>query len=140
MQESLQQLIGTCTASERGNPLMHDGLKNFCNEHQVEVADFSYQFAKHVAMNFATGAFSFHQADAAMNRLCGAEGVWGVSAFAETVYEAFDSGEFLHDGDPPGTISWQKYTLPAVMEALISEGLLPRAQQFVQSEPAPRAS
>ena len=106
---------------------MPNALKDFCAEHRVELSDVSYQFAKCVALNFAEGLLSFRQADTAMNRLSGAEGVWGVSPFTEAIYEAFDIGEFLHKGDHPSTISWQKYTLPAVMEALISEGLLARA-------------
>ncbi len=127
MEEELRQLVEACTKSGPGNPLWPDGLKRFCTDHQISIEEFSYIFAKRVALEFAEGLFSYCQADAAMNQLSGAEAVWGQSSFVEDIYEAFDSGEFLHDGDPPSTISWQKYTLPAVMEVLNNEGLLPRA-------------
>jgi hypothetical protein len=127
VEEDLRQLVEACTRSEPGNPLWPDGLKRFCADHQISVEAFAYNFARHVALEFAEGLFSYRQADAAMNRLSGAEAVWGQSPFVEAIYDAFDSGEFLHDGDPPSTISWQKYTLPAVMEALSNEDLLPRA-------------
>jgi hypothetical protein len=127
VEETLQQLVEACTRPEPGNPLEPDGVKRFCAAYQIDLEVFSYHFAKRVALEFAEGLFSYRQADTAMNRLSAAEAVWGHSAFAESIYEAFDSGEYLHDGDPPSTISWQKYTLPAVMEALSNEGLLPRA-------------
>ena len=126
MDEALQQLVEMCTSVERGNPLWPDGIDRFCREHSIDAEAFSYHFAKLVALGFAEGTLSFRGADAAMNRLSGAEGVWGRSEFAEAIYEAFDAGEYLHDGDLPSTISWQKYTLPAVMEALANEDLLPR--------------
>jgi hypothetical protein len=127
VKEAIQQLVKACTKPEPGNPLLPDGLERFCTGHQISLEAFSYHFAKHVALEFAEGVFSYRQADAAMNRLSGADSAWKHSPFAETIYEAFDAGEFLHDGDPQSTISWQKYTLPAVMEALSNEGLLPRA-------------
>ena len=127
MEEAIQILAEGCTRDEPGNPLWPDGVQRFCADHQITVDAFSYHFAKHVAIQFAEGIFSFRQADIAMNRLSGAEAVWGCSPFAEEIYEAFDSGEFLHKGDPQNTISWQKYTLPAVMQALANAGLLARA-------------
>lgn len=127
MEEELLRLVGACTSSEPGNPLGPDGLRRFCADHEISAATFSYEFAKRVALGFANGILSYRQADTAMNRLSHADGVWGKSSFAEDIYEAFDSGEFLHAGDPQDTISWQKYTLPAVMQALVDEGLVPRA-------------
>ncbi len=44
--------------------------------------------------------------------------------FPLDIYLAFDGGEYLRREDPEGTIPWQKYTLPDVMQALAEEGLL----------------
>lgn len=127
MEEALDRLVDVCVGPDPGNPLWPDGLREFCTEHQISVETFSYHFAKCVALGFANGVLSYRQASTAMNRLSHAEAVWGQSSFAEEIWEAFDSGGFLHDGDSSGTVSWQKYTLPAVMQLLANEGLLPGA-------------
>jgi hypothetical protein len=123
MDEALKQLVETCSHWESGKQLSPERLEEFCSTHQISLERFSFLFAKHVALEFADGLMSYRRADAAMNRL-GIEGAIH-SAFAERIYEAFDAGEYQHEGDAPGTISWQKYTLPLVMAVLSDEGLLP---------------
>ena len=125
MEDSLRKLVDVCVTHEGGNPLWPDGAERFCADHGVSRDKLFYLFAKYVAEEFVQGSMSFDDGNRAMNRLFGVADI-DLRGFALDVYEAFDSGEFLHDGDTEGTISWQKYTLPQVMQALAKEGLLPR--------------
>ncbi|NCT66697.1 MAG: hypothetical protein GXC76_03525 [Rhodanobacteraceae bacterium] len=109
-----------------GNPLQPAVLEEFCKKHSITLEDFSRSFAVRVAIDFAEGVISYWQGDAAMNRLSGSEALW-CSELAIELYEAFDEGEYFHDGDSRDSIGWQKYTLPAVMEVLARERLLPSA-------------
>jgi hypothetical protein len=125
VEEELRNLVEICTADEDGNPLWPNGHTAFCALHGITVDRFYYLFSKHVAEEFSRGEMSYADGDAAMNRLFGVAGI-DLSGFAMDIYEAFDAGEFFRENDPAGTIPWQKYTLPYVMEALAGEGLAPR--------------
>jgi hypothetical protein len=125
VEDSLRKLVDACISREPGNPLWPDGVERFCIEHALPQDKFFFLFAKLVAEEFAHGLMSFADGNRAMNQLFAVADV-NLRGFAWEVYGAFDSGEFRHDGDSDATISWQKYTLPQVMEALVREGLLPR--------------
>jgi len=124
--EDLRQLIELSIKHESGNPLWPDGFQPFCAKHGVDKDRFCYLFAKVVADEFVNGEMSYSDGDVAMNQLAAIMDI-DLRGFSLDIYQAFDAGEFYRDDDPKGTIPWQKYTLPAVMEALASENLLPRA-------------
>jgi hypothetical protein len=124
--EDLRKLVELAIKCEDGNPLWPDGFRPFCAKHGVDKDRFCYLFAKLVAEEFANGEMSYADGDLAMSQLRGIMDI-DLRGFPLDVYLAFDAGEFSRDDDPQGAIPWQKYTLPAVMEALVSEGLLPRA-------------
>jgi hypothetical protein len=123
--EDFRQLVLECAASE-GNPLWPDGFLPLCAKHGLTKDEFCHAFARVVALGFVQGELSYAEGDAAMNCLFGIVDI-DLRGLAWEIYHAFDAGEYQHDEDPPGTISWQKYTLPNVMEVLAAEGLLPRA-------------
>lgn len=125
VEEDLRWLVEKCVAAGLRNGLTAELVDNFCTQHGQQRAGFYYAFAKFVALQFADGELSYTDGDSAMNDLVGfAE--FEVDGFAWEIFSAFDSGEFYREEDPEGTIPWQKYTLPTVMEVLCSEGLLPR--------------
>lgn len=123
MEDELRNLIGRSIRHEDENPL-RGGHESFCVQYGIELDRFCYLFAKVVALEFVHGEMSYANGDLAMNRLIGIMDI-DLRGFPLDVYLAFDEGEYAHDQDPRGTISWQKYTLPAVMDALAREALLP---------------
>lgn len=124
MEEELRQLVRACIEDGEQNPLMPGRHLDFCAVHGISEQYFHWYFSKVVALDFANGLISFSDGDAAINRLWSVRNL-GLTGFALEIYEAFDAGEFTHSGDSPETISWQKCTLPYVMESLIKAGLLP---------------
>jgi hypothetical protein len=99
----------------------------FCAKHSIALGVFYDQFAKAIAVEFAAGNLSYADGDCAMNRLWGVADFEHFGAFAMSVYEAFDAGEYRHGNDGPDTIGWQVHTLPYVMEALAAIGWRPSA-------------
>ncbi len=126
MEEDLRQLIELAIRRQDGNPLWPDGFQPFCEKHGIDVDRFCYLYAKVVAEEFAHGEMSYADGDVAMNQLSTIMDI-DLRGFPLDIYQAFDAGEFYRDDDPKNTIPWQKYTLPAVMEALVREELQPRA-------------
>ena len=125
MEDDLRILVTTC--SEAGNRNVLTALldDSFCTKHGVSRDHFYYLFAKHVAEEFVNGELSYSDGDVAMNNLAGLS-EFKIDGFPWEIFSAFDSGEFYRSEDPEGTIPWQKYTLPLVMEALAKEVRPPR--------------
>ena len=117
MEAALQALVDQCVASEVGNPLTERVLDQFCAIHSVSRQEFARAFSASVAKQFAECSLAYWSADVAMNRLFGAYEL-GLEEFAMEAFLAFDEGEYVHSDDPEGTVPWQKYTLPAIMELL----------------------
>jgi hypothetical protein len=124
MEEDLRALVKICVDTGLRVGLNTELVDGICNSHSISREQFTYVFAKHVALEFVNGELSYSDGDVAMNDL-NVFTEYELHSFALDIYNAFDSGEFQHKHDPPGTISWQKYTLPEVMEALVREGLVP---------------
>jgi hypothetical protein len=124
--QEIRDLVATCAKDNDKNPLWPSGHTDFCDLHGITLEHFCYLFARRVAEEFARGYMAYTDADAAMNSLFGVV-AHDLNGFAWDIFEAFDSGEFLPQGDPPDTIPWQKYTLPQVMEALAGDSGWPRA-------------
>ena len=81
--------------------------------------------ALRVAREYAAGRMSFTEGDLVAN------GLWQLFLFREpppesipdvmwNVYLAFDAGEFLDPGEPPGTDPEEKYTRPQI-EAVVAQ-------------------
>ena len=126
MGKDLQALVRECVAAGQSNGLNTDLVERFCVTHSLNRTGFYYTFAKHVALEFANGELSYSDGDLAMNDLMIFSEL-EAGKFATEIFSAFDAGEYYRPEDPPGTIPWQKYTLPAVMELLNNEGLVPHA-------------
>lgn len=126
MEGDLRDLVGRCIRHHDDNPLRDGGHRPFCAQYGIDLDLFCYLFAKVVALEFAHGEMSYADGDLAMNQLVGIMDI-DLRGFPLDVYLAFDQGEYALDQDPTGTIPWQKYTLPAVMDALAREGLFPAA-------------
>ena len=91
--------------------------------HSAEPHDlFCDQFALQVARRYAAGDLAYMSADRAMNGLyhyCYHLGVdRGMPDFAWLVFEIFEEGEYIHDGDSPNTASDEKYVRPAIQRLL----------------------
>jgi hypothetical protein len=122
VEDEIRRLVDLCVTHEGGNPLWPDGVDRFCAAHEVTADRFFELFARYVAIEFADGVMSFAAGDKAMNQLFGVADT-DLRGFAWEIFEAFDAGEFRHGGDSDATVSWQKYTLPAVMEALANSDI-----------------
>ena len=81
--------------------------------------------AREVASRYLQGATGFVPADTLMNNLF-AHGALhsNLPPTFMRVYEAFDQGEYRHEGDESGVDAEAVYTKP-MLSALISDGLLP---------------
>jgi hypothetical protein len=123
VEEDLSRVVADCL---KDVPLPVERIDAFCETHKMTRADFAFLFAKAIALGFAEGSLAFWPCDHAMNRLAGALR-HEFDGFAWEIFQAFDDGEFTHSGDPPGTIQWQRYTVPQVMSAITSAGLKPPA-------------
>jgi hypothetical protein len=80
-------------------------------------------FALHVAKAYMAGELGFEVADRAMNELYSFsyyDDDRGMPEVAWAVFEAFDSGAFIHDGDSPDVDQELKYTRPQLAHILDS--------------------
>ena len=134
MEEELRQLIENCIAHVGANPLWPNGYEPFCSKHDLNKDEFCQLFAKRIALEFVHGELSYADGDVAMNRLFGIADI-DLRGLAWDIYHAFDEGEYQHSDDPPETISWQKYTLPRVMEVLGGEVLQPAPNNSFKPKP-----
>jgi hypothetical protein len=81
--------------------------------------------AREVASRYLQGAAGFTTADTLMNDLFTHAAIHSdLPPTFMRVYEAFDQGEYRHEGDEDGIDAEAVYTKP-MLSALISDGLLP---------------
>ena len=117
----LDSLIDLASSRASGNPLLEAPIDEFCSRWSVSLEEFCDSFAHRVATRFVDEDVSFESADAAINRLNGyclhALGTTPPQ-FAWQVFLAFDSGEFVHEGDAPDDIPQVKHTLPEIRALL----------------------
>jgi hypothetical protein len=93
----------------------NEAWKSFAPATSHEV--FCVQFARHVARRFEAGQISFDAANSAMNGLytyCYHLKDRGMPDPAWAVRDAFEQGEFVHDGDPSDVDPVEKYVLPKI--------------------------
>ncbi|WP_061942788.1 hypothetical protein [Collimonas pratensis] len=85
----------------------HGGPRNaFCDS-----------FAKMVAERYLDNSLDFDIADCAINCLSSWARLEKFSEFSWAIYRAFDEGEYLHPGQPPGT-NEELYTRPMLRKAM----------------------
>lgn len=88
-----------------------------------------------VASQYAANEIDFEVADAVMNALwavCVSEEFWAdhdrtIPPVTNSVYLAFDAGEFYRETDPPGTDPEVKYTRPLI-DAFLAEQFRARSR------------
>ena len=118
----LDQLIRACSSQ----PIAEANADAIRFETGWSREHFCDEFSRRVAHGYATGRFSYHIADAAMNRLY-AFGYGNESgtlpAYSWEVYRAFDDGEYRHYGDVEEVDPEQKYTRPQILAILARNGL-----------------
>jgi len=86
------------------------------------------ELAHFVATQFAAGQMPYEEADTIMNALwsvCVSEEFWAeydrtIPEATREVFEAFDAGEYNHQGDGPDVDPVEKYTKPLIA-AYLSE-------------------
>jgi hypothetical protein len=85
---------------------------------------FCDHFARYVGRGYLNGSLTYDVADRAMNGLylyCYHLGVdRGMPDYAFRMFNAFEEGEYMHDGDSPDTVQHQIYVRPRVLE-LVAE-------------------
>ncbi|QNN69391.1 hypothetical protein [Thermomonas carbonis] len=126
MDEELQQLVKACVDAFPRNGLTDGAVDAFCLKHGAVPEDFPELLAKHVAVEFSYGEIGYGAAACTMDCLAVYVGI-EFSGLPFEIYQAFDSGAYRRENMPAAVIPWQQYTLPAVMEILERERLLPRA-------------
>ena len=118
---ALDDLIQSCgyPGESGAHPLAPSKLAPILGSSSRE--EFCDAFSRRVASQYAAGRLAFGPADAAMNRLweyafLGDENF--IPDFSRQVFEAFDEGEYIHEGDPSDTDPDLKYTRPRIAEIL----------------------
>lgn len=83
-------------------------------------AVFCDDFAHYVGESFLNGSLTYDLADRAMNGLyvyCYHLDIdRGMPDYAFRMLNAFEEGEYIHDGDTPGTIQHERHVKPLVLE------------------------
>jgi hypothetical protein len=96
----------------------------------VSHEDLCIAFAERVASEYLASRLSFEAADRAMNRLYTFSYVdkdRGMPRLAWEVFDAFDEGEYQHNGDPEDTDPEVKYTKPKIEQIVARVSSRPRA-------------
>jgi hypothetical protein len=117
-------LIDTIIEASISQPDINEVLKTAGYNTRPEPHDeFCLQFSERVARSYLAGELTFTQADQAANWLfahsyvsenCPGE----MPIFARQIFEAFDNGEYYHDGDSRDVDPESKYTRPQVQQLL----------------------
>jgi len=117
-------------SAARGNSHKHAEIMAYCVSNKIEPEEFCNQFAMAIATGFHSGQYSYGFCDDAMNYL------WGFMTNppvfssdkempepAFSIYEAFDAGEYYHNGDLPDVDPVEKYTRPLIIDILSSSAV-----------------
>jgi hypothetical protein len=119
-ESTLDRIIEACSSESRiDQALSSIGLSPMQEPHD----DFCVLFAERIARQYLAGKLSFEQADTAANWLHGysyaMDGSQGhMPTFALSVFDAFDSGEYYHEGDKEDVDPELRYTKPELEELL----------------------
>jgi hypothetical protein len=112
-------------SAARKNPQKHAEIMAYCASTEIELQEFCNQFSLVIATGFYNGMFSYEFCDDAMNYLWGFmtdEPIFssdkGIPEPAFSIYQAFDAGEYNHDGDATETDPVEKYTRPLIIDIL----------------------
>ena len=97
--------------------LTEEVVSAFCQQQGITRDEFLDLFSAHVARGFLSGPLRFEFCNSAMNELPGFTR-YELPAFAWSVYDAFDAGEYRHTGDFDSDDPVEKYTRPAVRQLL----------------------
>jgi len=97
-------------------------LKDTAAQAARSVPDLLDELSYFVASKYFADEMNFEQANIVMNALwavCVSEEFWAdydrtIPDLTQTVFLAFDAGEFYRDSDPPGTDPEVKYTKPLI--------------------------
>lgn len=88
----------------------------------LSIVDLLNELSIILAKQFIDGVLSFEFCDEVMNGLMSVIVELALEAPtpepALSIYQAFDTGEYLHLDDAPDIVPWEKYTLPALLEIL----------------------
>jgi hypothetical protein len=109
---TLDDAIKTCADRDLTATEIKALCRQFCDATGEALDGLAYDLAR----RYLDGQVTFTAADGFMNSLFAfaLRGEHGPPTFMRSIYDAFDAGEYLHRGDPPGTDSEAKYTRPAV--------------------------
>jgi hypothetical protein len=96
----------------------------FCAEHAITREDFADTVARIVATRYHSREIDFSFSDGVMNCLYGfitERGDLPMPPYSQSVFLAFDEGEYHHGGDPAGSDPEDLYTRPAIAEIVASD-------------------
>ena len=84
---------------------------------------FCDQFARRVAERYLAGELSYEVADRAMNGLYAycyhLDSDRGMSGYAWAVFDAFEAGEYVHEGDGPEASPDETYVVPLLRKLCV---------------------
>ena len=129
----MDKIIAQCLAEQKPTA---ESLAREIGEYVHE--EFCISFCARVASEFVAGRLSYEGADAAVSWLhyfCYVDADRGMPDFATDIHEAFDQGEYMHAGDPPGTDPVEKYTRPLLEKAADAYGSLCAPNNSLKADP-----
>lgn len=108
-------------AVQKGGRPMHQEILSYCEAAAISPDAFCNRFSILIARGFHVGKFDYRFCDQAMNHLWGfitTPPVFGpdkdIPEPALSIYEAFDAGEFHHQGDSADIDPVEQYTRPMI--------------------------
>lgn len=96
-------------------------FNELCTIRAADMSGLLDQLARHIAQGYRDGAWSFEDADGAMNNLWAflcSQKDFEIPPYFYGVYEAFDAGEYYHSGDTHDVLPVERYTKPLIEKIL----------------------
>ncbi len=112
------------TRKASDHPFNAGEVAAFCAEHSMTREEFADTVSRTIATRYYGGELDFSFCDGVMNHLYAfitMRGELPMPPFAQSVFLAFDEGEYHHTDDRPESSPEQLYTRPAIAEILASD-------------------
>lgn len=103
------------------HPFVDSEVDAFCAEHSITREQFADAVSRSVATGYHNGDFDFSLCDGVMNHLYAfitQRGELPMPPYAQSVFLAFDEGEYYHQDDPPGASPEELYTKPQIRDII----------------------
>ena len=102
-------------------PLVDSEVDAFCAAHSITREQFADAVSRSVATGYHNGDLGFSFCDGVMNHLYAfitQRGELPMPPYAQSVFVAFDEGEYYHRDDLPGASPEELYTKPRIRDII----------------------